>query len=113
MKTEEIIKKIKIGSLVKSKQVLYTLQRNHLIYDYSKWGYLRGAKIYLELPDETAWTYVELFEDANAPEVYETTITDEKGYYRMIRNNKIKYKDFEFETQYVSGCFKPYLKRIK
>ena len=95
MKTEEIIKKIKIGSLVKSKQVLYTLQRNHLIYDYSKWG------------------YVELFEDANAPEVYETTITDERGYYRMIRNNKIKYKDFEFETQYVSGCFKPYLKRIK
>lgn len=109
MKITEILEQLPIGEVV-PKKVLAVLKRVGLIYDYSWYGYLESAKLVYSYEDgERGSNYQELFPLKNAPKDGFVGNLSYDDYMNKYPGGRIKYKEWEFDTKYLSGCFKPYL----
>lgn len=115
MKITDYLTALPLGEVVTNKSVLAVLKRKGLIYDYSDWGYLESRWVYRE-PWEDGYMrrdLEELFPMGNATDpIFDDVVSDDDYYDKYKVGGNIEYKGFVFTTQYLDGCFKPYLKKI-
>lgn len=115
MKITENLEQLPIGEVV-PKKVLAVLKRVGLIYDYSSFGYLESCQLRYHYDDGYRdHKYAETFPLGNAPKVYsnpDEDMTWEEMQEKYKYNETIKYKEWEFDTKYLSGCFQPYLVKV-
>lgn len=115
MTNKEILEKMPIGEVV-PKRILSAMKRKGLIFDYSPWGYLESARIwYKEMynsREESNYVRRELFPNANAHDCEFSDLHPGLSREEIIdkyTGGHIEYLGFTFDTQYLSGCFSPYL----
>ena len=128
MKVSEYLEKLPIGEIVTNKRLLAALKRKGLIFDYSAHGYLCSCPIYYNEEYngrvEKYSRMIHLFPSGNAPREYRVCPDGEKFLSCHVSTNYecsevddiygydggvIEYNGSYFTTQYLDGCFCPYL----
>lgn len=116
MTNDEILAALKVGDIVTNKQVLAAMKKSSLIYDYSEWGYLESGRIYYETELDgrktTDHIYVELISGKEARDIIDNRqimidAISARAYTPKL--NEVVYRGCIFGTEYLSGCFQPYL----
>lgn len=132
---KQLLQNCKIGQPITNKKILYFLKRKNLLWDYSQWGYLEGLRIVckdsneqpiefnLDLSPTAKANVAETFENAlyieNNKKYRQCTALCPNKNFNELKElfghpyDTIKIFDMEFDTRYFSGCFNPYLVRVK
>ena len=125
MKVLDYLKGLKAGDVIKDKRALLALRRAGLIWDYSKWGYLESILVYCRnRKGDGECLHLTVFPEGNAAELeklpgavldaYRQGRCQSPEHYEDLREKftgwrKITYKGMQFETEFYSGCFSPFL----
>lgn len=116
--------KIKVGSIVTDKRTLYKFKRKGFIWDYSQWGYLENLRIRtkddrdfsLYLSSNGKCKVGETFDGAMWEKYRQGQGVTEMTYAEcsdIFGQNEFTFEGMVFSTQYIDGCFNPYLIRVK